>query len=55
MIEESLLQYGAVGLFCAYLIYDKQVLMRKVTNVLERLCNRIDLLNSNYMYKPKDL
>ena len=42
MIEESLLNYGAIGLFCIYLIYDKQVLMKKITNVLERLVDRID-------------
>ena len=42
MIEESLFQYGAVGLFAAYLIYDKQVLMKKIVDVLERLCHKVD-------------
>ena len=42
MIEEQLIQYGAIGVFCAYLIYDKQVLMKNITNVLEKLVNRIE-------------
>jgi len=42
MIEDALLNYGAIGIFCAYLIYDKQVLMKKITNVLDRLCYKID-------------
>ena len=42
MIEESLIQYGAIGIFCTYLIYDKQVLMKKIVNVLEKLASRIE-------------
>jgi len=36
MIEEELLQYGAAGIFILYLIYDRQVLLTKITKALER-------------------
>lgn len=42
MIEENLTQYGALGLFCVYLIYDKRILTQKIVNVLERLAERIE-------------
>lgn len=53
MIEElfnqALLQYGAIGIFCAYLIFDRQVTLKEInktlkgiTQVLTGLCNRID-------------
>jgi hypothetical protein len=48
MIEENLLQYGMAGIFISYLIFDRQVLLRKITSALERntdmiskLCDRI--------------
>jgi len=44
MIETTLAQYGAIGIFCAYLIFDKQVLMKKVTNILEKLVDRVEAL-----------
>ncbi len=42
MIEEQLLNYGSLGLFCVYLIYDKRVLMNKIIVVLEKLTERIE-------------
>lgn len=37
-----ILDYGAMGLFCGYLIYDKKVLMGKIVNTLEKLIIRIE-------------
>ncbi|MDD5340177.1 MAG: hypothetical protein PHV13_02920 [Candidatus ainarchaeum sp.] len=37
MIEDALVQYGALGLFVAYLIYDRQVLLTKITSALDNL------------------
>jgi hypothetical protein len=49
MIEDSLLQYGMAGLFIAYLIFDRQYLMKDFkdtikenTRVIRELCNRIE-------------
>jgi len=42
MIEEYLVEFGSIGVFCAYLIYDKQVLMKKLINALEKLTQRIE-------------
>ena len=36
MIEEALLQYGVAGIFIIYLIYDKQVLMKKFSSKLDK-------------------
>ena len=47
MIEDALLNYGAIGIFCAYLVYDKQVLMEKITNVLEKICIRMEILSKD--------
>jgi len=45
MIEENLLNYGVAGLFIAYLIFDRQVLLKSIqhtisenTKVLKELC-----------------
>lgn len=44
MIEAShLLDYGAIGTFCAYLIYDRQVLIKKLMNSLDRLADAISM------------
>lgn len=37
MIEEALLNYGMAGIFIVYLIYDRQVLLRKITKALDAL------------------
>jgi hypothetical protein len=51
MIEDALLNYGAIGLFCIYLIYDKKVLMNRVIRVLDRMCHKLDVS----MYEPKTI
>lgn len=42
MIEERLIEYGAIGVFCAYLIFDKQVLMGRLLKALDRIAVRIE-------------
>jgi len=37
MIEENLLNYGMAGIFIAYLIFDRQVLLKNVTNAIKEL------------------
>ncbi len=37
MIEEILLNYGVLGLWTVYLIYEKQTILRKITKVLEEI------------------
>jgi hypothetical protein len=42
MIEETLIQqYGTMGIFIAYLIYDRQVVMKKIMKALDRIAERI--------------
>lgn len=48
MIEEMLLQYGAIGAVCLYLMFDRQVLLKKLqvaiennTRVLVAVCERL--------------
>jgi hypothetical protein len=42
MIEETLItQYGTMGIFIAYLIYDRQVIIKKLTNAIEHLAEKI--------------
>ena len=36
MIEQPLLQYGMAGIFILYLIYDRQVLLKKVIEAMDR-------------------
>ena len=43
MIEEALMQYGALGIFCVYLIYDRQVIIRKLTSAMDRLSDAISM------------
>ena len=37
MIEEQLLNYGMAGIFILYLIYDRQVVIKGLTNALHEL------------------
>lgn len=45
-MEQYLVDFGAIGVFAIYLIYDKQVLMKKVLNVLENLVTKVDGINN---------
>ena len=47
MIEEALINYGGVGVFCIYLIYDRQVLMKKLTKAIDRLGEAIAFCPTN--------
>ena len=45
MIEETLIsQYGTLGVFIAYLIYDRHVILRKLMRSFDELSRRIDEL-----------
>jgi len=35
------MQYGSLGLFCAYLIFDRQVMMKKLIAALDRLSSQV--------------
>ncbi|MBI2652103.1 hypothetical protein HYX00_01440 [Candidatus Woesearchaeota archaeon] len=35
MIEQPLLQYGMAGIFIAYLIYDRQTILKKLISAIE--------------------
>jgi len=35
MIEENLMQFGALGMFAAYLIFDRQVLLRGIQKTIQ--------------------
>lgn len=37
MFEEVLVDYGTMGIFIIYLIYDKQVIQKKIVTALENL------------------
>lgn len=37
MIEDQLLNYGMAGVFIAYLIFDRQVLLKSITKALTEL------------------
>ena len=41
MIEESLFQYGMAGIFIAYLIYDRQVLVKGLVRSMDELTQAI--------------
>lgn len=41
MIEEYLLDYGPLGLFVIYLIYDRQVILKKVIDALDRISEKL--------------
>lgn len=36
MFEDALMNYGMAGIFIAYLIFDRQLLLKKITAALER-------------------
>jgi len=42
MIEDQLLNYGMAGIFILYLIYDKQILMKKVSTSIDNLTKAIN-------------
>jgi len=35
MIENALMDYGIIGVFISYLIYDRTILLKKLTNIIE--------------------
>ena len=41
MIEEALFQYGMAGIFIAYLIYDRQVLVKGLVKSIDNLTEAI--------------
>lgn len=41
MIEDALFQYGMAGIFIAYLIYDRQVLVRGLVRAIDNLTDTI--------------
>ncbi len=45
MFEEILIQYGMPGIFIAYLIYDRQVLLKKLGLSIDLLTEAIKGLN----------
>ncbi len=44
MIEEQLLNYGMAGIFIAYLIYDRQVILKKLIKAIDKLTAHLDTL-----------
>ena len=44
MIEENLVNYGMAGIFIAYLIYDRQVMMKKLITAIDKLSAHLDVL-----------
>jgi hypothetical protein len=43
MIQETLVgQYGTMGIFIAYLIYDRQVVMKRIMQALDRIARKLD-------------
>ena len=44
MIEENLLNYGMGGIFIAYLIYDRQVIIKKLIKAIDQLSNHLEKL-----------
>lgn len=41
MIEQNLLQYGMAGIFISYLIFDRQVLLKNLTNAINSLSDTL--------------
>ncbi len=41
MIENALINYGGIGLFCLYLIYDRQILLKNITQALNRVAEAL--------------
>ena len=44
MIEEQLLNYGMAGIFIAYLIYDRQIILKKLIKAIDQLSAHLDVL-----------
>jgi len=44
MIEDSLLNYGMAGIFISYLIYDRQVIIKKLIKSMDRLGDKIEAM-----------
>ena len=47
MIEENLLNYGMAGIFITYLIYDRQVIVKKLITAMDRLSDKIETLKGS--------
>lgn len=45
MMEDALLQYGAMGLFVGYLIYDRQIILEKITRTIDANTNALHALS----------
>ena len=41
MIEKALIDYGGLGIFIIYLIYDRQVLSKKLISALNKLTEAV--------------
>lgn len=41
MIENALMDFGTLGMFTAYLIYDRQVVMPKLIKSIDRLATLV--------------
>ncbi len=41
MIEDQLLNYGMAGIFICYLIYDRQVIIKKLITAIDGLNERL--------------
>ena len=44
MIEENLLNYGMAGIFISYLIYDRQVIIKKLINAIDKLTSQLEVM-----------
>ena len=44
MIEEQLLNYGMAGIFIIYLIYDRQVIIKKLIKAIEGLTSQLEVM-----------
>jgi len=42
MIHEALAEYGALGLFVVYLIYDRQIVLKKILKALEGIERKLN-------------
>ena len=42
MIEDKLLEFGIAGIFILYLMYDKQIMMKKIVDALDRIGNKVE-------------
>ena len=51
MIEEILIQYGALGAFAAYLIFDRHVLLKKMQKTIESNTIIMETLEATIRHK----